>query len=79
MGEVEAVERGSADTTSSPHDNGLLCNNVPASVKANNSCTNSTLGVDLISESHDFPEKSVEISNPLGTDSIKNAKVNNLN
>lgn len=79
VGEVEAVERGSADTTSSPHDNGLLCNNVPASVKANNSCTNSTLGVDLISESHDFPEKSVEISNPLGTDSIKNAKEFKLN
>lgn len=84
LGQEVAVEHGSADRTSSPLDNGLFCNNAPASVKADDRCserstaaesvsTNSTQGVDLISESQ--PARSVEISAPRGTDSTRNAKV----
>ncbi|TKY46868.1 Polyadenylate-binding protein-interacting protein 4 [Spatholobus suberectus] len=83
-----AVEHGSTDRTSSPSDNGLFCNNAPASVKADDRCserstsaesvsTNSTQGVDLISESQ--PARSVEISAPKGTDSTRNAKEFKLN
>ncbi|XP_061357712.1 uncharacterized protein LOC133302014 isoform X2 [Gastrolobium bilobum] len=88
--QVEAIEHGSTDMTSSPSNNGLFCNNVPVPVKANSRCnerstsadsasTNSTQGVDLISESHNLPAKSVEISAPRGTHSSRNAKEFKLN
>ncbi|KAL2322642.1 hypothetical protein Fmac_027021 [Flemingia macrophylla] len=87
LGQEAAVEHESTDSTSSPSDNGLFCNNAPASVKADDRCserstsesvsTNSAQSVDLISESQ--PAKSVEISAPRVTDSTRNAKEFKLN
>lgn len=87
-GQEVAVEHESTDSTSSPSDNGLFCNNAPASVKTDDRCserstsaesvsTNSTHGVDLISESQ--PARSAEISAPRVTDSSRNAKEFKLN
>lgn len=84
---MEAAEHRSASMTSNPSDNGLFCNNAPASVKADDQCSerstsadsasmSSAQGVDLISEPPNLPAKSVEISAPRGTDSSRNAKVN---
>ncbi|KAK7278008.1 hypothetical protein RJT34_23029 [Clitoria ternatea] len=86
----EAVEHASADMISSPSGNGLFCNNPPAFVKANDRCserststdfasTNSTQGVDPISETHNLPAKSIEISAPRGTYSTRNPKEFKLN
>ncbi|RDX68137.1 Polyadenylate-binding protein-interacting protein 3 [Mucuna pruriens] len=88
LGQEVAVEYGSADRTSSPSDNGLFCNNAPASVKADDRhserstsaesiSTNSTQGVDHITESQ--LARSVEISAPRVTDSSRNAKEFKLN
>ncbi|KAH1239521.1 Polyadenylate-binding protein-interacting protein 4 [Glycine max] len=87
-GQEVAVEHGSTDRTSSPSDNGLLCNNAPASVKANDRNSerstsadsvskNLTQGVDIIQDSQ--PARSIEISAPRGTDSTRNAKEFKLN
>ncbi|KAL9319792.1 hypothetical protein ACSQ67_011631 [Phaseolus vulgaris] len=83
-----AVEHGGTDRTSNPSNNGLFCNSAPASVKANDwvsersasaesISTNSTQGVDLITESH--PARSIEISAPRSTDSTRNTKEFKLN
>ncbi|XP_014626343.1 ataxin-2 homolog isoform X1 [Glycine max] len=88
LGQEVAVEHGSTDRTSIPSDNGLLCNNTPASVKASDRnserstsadsvSTNLTQGVDLIQDSQ--PARSNEISVPRGTGSTRNAKEFKLN
>ncbi|KAK7305097.1 hypothetical protein VNO77_42997 [Canavalia gladiata] len=89
LGQEEAVEHGITDMTSSPN-NGVCSNNAPVSVKADDryserstsadsASTNSTQGVDLNSDSHNLPAKSVDISAPRGTDSTRNAKEFKLN
>ncbi|KAJ1407919.1 Ataxin 2, SM domain [Sesbania bispinosa] len=89
--QVEAVDLGSADMTSTPSDDGSFCNNAPASPNVNDHCserstsadsaaTNSTQGVvELIEESHNLPANSVETSALRGTDSTRNAKEFKLN
>ncbi|CAJ1964151.1 unnamed protein product [Sphenostylis stenocarpa] len=88
IGQQIAVDHGSKDRTSNPSDDGLFYNNAPASVQANDRCsersasaesvsTTSTQGVDLTTESH--PARSIEISAPRGKDSTRNAKQFKLN
>lgn len=84
---MEGVEHGSSDMTSSSSDNGLLCNDAPASAKVDDQCserstsadstsTNFTEAVDLNNEAHKLPANSVKVSDPKGTDFTRNAKVN---
>ncbi|KAK7333520.1 hypothetical protein VNO80_30295 [Phaseolus coccineus] len=81
-----AVEHGGTDKTSNPPNNGLFCDSALTSVKANDSersasaesiSTNSTQGVDLITESH--PARSIKISALRSTDSTRNTKEFKLN
>ncbi|XP_072062582.1 uncharacterized protein [Arachis hypogaea] len=83
--QVEAVENRSY-MASNASDNGFYRTNGNASVKADDRCSersttansapmSSAQGIDLILESHNMPEKSVEMSAPKGTDSTRNTKI----
>ncbi|KAL4395661.1 hypothetical protein HN51_000139 [Arachis hypogaea] len=89
LAQVEAVENRSY-MASNASDNGFYRTNGNASVKADDRCSerstitnsapmSSAQGIDLILESHNMPEKSVEISAPKGTDSTRNTKEFKLN